>query len=495
MRRKIIRSAFSRYTAVARRRRPHLSNKRRRQLNNFGVQRSRYLFTVPVLLAAIVIAAAIKLPLGNTVRYRPLERALVNPLMGWAVDAASDPAQAGGQYTLAFARLSWREFEPEEGQYDFESFESRNHFEQWRALGVRIILRFVMDVPGGQAHADIPDWLIEQMGDQAGTYYTSDLGVGFSPDYNNLLLQDRHFKAIEKLGERYNADELIAYVELGSLGHDGTWWVDREAGVDALPLQSETRNFVSAYTYAFSDTQLMARSPYQSAKLISAGLYNPRLGDTQATWNWLDMAVYGGYEEQIGANLRGMGRFYENVPSGAAISGEVDVQALVNQDLQRLIDQLRESHTTYVTGAPQGELSEQTRRGMALALESMGYRLWIRSAQWVGSARAGSSLRVNLLWRNSGVAPMSRAWPVALSLYKDGVEAARSITEIDVTGIAPGEQRADGTLEIPFGLSAGVYQLGLSILDPATGEAGVQLAMQTQNAGLTSLLGTVEVYR
>ena len=106
------------------------------------------------------------------------------------------------------------------------SFQDMNHADlfmvtptllMWKSKGKKVVFRFLCDLPGREAHLDIPDWLYEKTGD--GTVYDCEYGKGYSPDYTNPLFVEYHKKAIEALGQEYGQDTFICYVQFGSLGH------------------------------------------------------------------------------------------------------------------------------------------------------------------------------------------------------------------------------------------------------------------------------------
>ena len=473
---------------------PARTDARYRRMRALGVGRYRSLLAIPLLLAAIVVVAWIKLPPLETARYRPIRYELNNPLMGWAMPAQTDPSSALIPHTLVHATLSWRDFEPREGEYDFAGFEENCHMKAWRERGMRMILRFVMDVPGDVAHRDIPDWLYEKMGDSPPGAYQTPSGQGFSPDYADFTLMAAHKKAIAALGERYDSDPFVAFVEMGSIGHNGEWWVDVDAGVPGLPLLLQVRDYFADYSAAFEHTSMLAVGPYQSARLLQLGLFNPFLGDMDRTWDWLDMVNYGGYEPQMGTELRGMGEYYHTAPSGAQFSRRVAAEGLIVQSPERLIEQLRESHTTYISGAPIVGATDELAGNMRIIHEAMGYRLWIRSAQWQSGAYCGESVPISLDIRNSGVAPMSQSWPVRLVLLdEEGRVVAGKLTRIDTRKLMPGESRTNESIDVPIDLPAGEYRLGIAIVDPASGEPAVEWAMVTEREGLISILGRMSI--
>ncbi len=475
-------------TRARRRRREH-----RGRMRDFGVKKKRYLFFIPVLLIMIALAAWGKDPGRAVNRFRPAALTRVNPLMGWAVDAATDPDRVEIDHSLVYARLTWRELEREEGVFDFTGFERRNRLDHWWRAGKRLVLRFVMDAPGRERHRDIPDWLYEAMGEDAGQYYENALGRGFSPNYANWLLIEKHAAVIRALGARYDGHQGVAFVELGSLGHDGGWTTQQVDSDWDMPPSTDLKAWVGAYTGAFARTPLLASAPYQPVRLTGIGLYNDRLGDEKATWDWLDTLEYGGYDEAVGAELRGVGAQRRSAPSGAHIPRSIDQQVLFGRGMGALLRELRESHTTYVGGVKATDLTEAMRDNISVALSAMGYRLWVREAGWPRAMRAGYRLKLDLDVHNDGAQAFSQPWPVELSLFNAGQKVYAQVTELDVRKFVPGVTRAAATIDLPRALSAGRYDLGIAVLDPTSGEPAVELAMNAGRIGLRTLLGEIEV--
>ena len=124
--------------------------------------KSGKVYIIPLLLFAIILSSYTFYFLytstkTQTIEFSPISAPLINPLMGWAPWATlKDIAQP---HTLVYMDLSWRDFEPAEGVYDFAAFEEKEQLSRWRREGKRVVFRFVLDVPGDNSHMDIPDWL------------------------------------------------------------------------------------------------------------------------------------------------------------------------------------------------------------------------------------------------------------------------------------------------------------------------------------------------
>lgn len=440
-------------------------------------------FALALLLALAIGIAA------NDVRLRsdrPLHRTYVqseetfgNPLMGFAPCAWYD--EVSDDVSLLYVDVTWRELEPEKGRYDWASIEKENQFARWRSEGKHIVLRFVCDIPGDEAHMDIPDWLYEETGGD-GDAYSTDYGKGYAPDYANQTFIRHHEQAVKAMGTRWGGDGFITYIELGSLGHWGEWHVHYSQGIRRLPREDVRLLYVTPWLEAFPNSILLMRRPFTPAKQYGMGLFNDMAGDIDSTETWLGWIRSGGdfgQTQERGA-LAAMPDFWQTAPSGGELTSSVDMARLVGSRLPDTVQLLRRSHTTFL--GPH-IVPATYKKGYNALLGSMGYRLWIRRAS-LTPAQNGTLL--TLTWANDGVAPLYADWPVYISVEgvsdgKDGSPqgtAYRTQMELSLSTILPGRQVQASTL-----LPDAVYRLvkekrariTLEICDPMTEQAAVRL--------------------
>src|ERR1044072_6922190 len=146
----------------------------------FTVHRVKKNGPIKILLLGLFLVVIISISVAlysdqernlQTIKYKELSGPIPNPLMGWAPWATVQ--ESNQPYTLVYADLTWRDFEPQEGYYDFEGFEQRQQFAHWRQAGKRVVFRFVADRPGKETHLDIPDWLFNKI-KGSGDYYDKD---------------------------------------------------------------------------------------------------------------------------------------------------------------------------------------------------------------------------------------------------------------------------------------------------------------------------------
>ena len=411
------------------------------------------------LLPALAHAATI------SVSYAPFRGELVNPLIGnvaWA-DEDVDHEQP---FTLVYANLTWAELEPEEGQFDFVSFEERNHFDRWRAEGKRLILRFVMDVPSTNKHADLPDWLMDRVG---GAYYNISYGRGYCPDYTQEALIEAHAHVIRALGQRYDGDPFVAYVELGSLGHWGEWHIHDKAG--QMPGEAIRDRYAQAYKDAFTQTPLMMRRPFRFAAYNGIGLYNDAAGQPEDTQIWLDWIANGGTYDATGEvdALVPMPDAWMISPIGGELTNGIKKTAHLRAALEQTVSLFERSHASWIGPGSFVDIERGGEDQAALdqLMQRIGYRLRISSATIDTDAHT-----LSLEWTNDGVAPFYQDWKPCLRLTEeDGTQHVIALN-MHLVDVLP-----DQAYTVQATLPTISCKVEVGILDPINDIAGVALAM------------------
>lgn len=427
-------------------------------------------------LAAIVGAGAWFLAYGTRsmqVKLSGSDEAFGNPLMGYAPSAWHD--SVGDDVTMLYMDITWRELEPEEGVFDWESIEEENQLDRWRAEGKHIVLRFVCDVPGSEEHMDIPDWLYEKTAG-SGSFYDTSYGRGYSPDYRDPVFLACHQKAVAALGERYGRDTLISYIELGSLGHWGEWHIRTSAGLAPMPEQAVREQYVRHWTEAFPQAKILMRRPFAEAAQYGFGIYNDMAGHPEATAEWLDWIQNGGEYDQTGEEnaLVPMPEAWKTAPIGGELTSSLEMEEMLDTQLERTVSLIRESHTTFL--GPK-IADEDFPQGRAALLRNMGYRIWISDVEL--SARPGGGVQAQLTWQNDGVAPLYAAWPVYLQVIDEtGKVLEQAEVELSLESLLPGESLTTTTAieRMERWKDLERYGLQLVIVDPMTGQPAVRFA-------------------
>lgn len=416
--------------------------------------------------------------------YGASQEVLFNPLIGYVPQAEEE--HFFPESTLVYVDVTWRELEPEEGEYQFEQIEEENHLEQWRQEGKHAVLRFLCDYPEDEEHMDIPDWLYEKIGG-AGTFYDMEYGKGFAPDYNNETLICCHERAIKALGEHFAGDSFIAYVELGSLGHWGEWHVNYRTGIQRMPQSQIRSRYVEAYEKAFPQARFLMRRPFKEMP-EGFGLYNDMTGDEESTREWLEWMEQGGEYGQAREKdgLRPAPRVWEQAPVGGEFTSGISMEELLVTEADRTRELLSASHMSFI-GPKIPDMRDEEERQAALDLLSrVGYRYRITSMSIV-QEQFSLMWKVLVHWTNDGTAPIY--WPWQPCLYVTvGETCTRYPLDLDLTALLPGET-AVAAAEIPEAIltSPGAL-LWAGIENPETGEPQVYLGMEAERMGTCSLL-------
>lgn len=408
-------------------------------------------------------------------QYKESQAAFGNPLMGYVPSAWYN--EVSEDISLLYMDITWAELEPEEGVYNWASIDEENQISRWRKEGKHLVFRFVCDIPGEEAHMDIPEWLYEKSG-EAGRWYDGEDGKGFAPDYNNPTIISCHEQAVKALGEHFGQDGLISYVELGSLGHWGEWHVNYSEGIQRIPREAVRDKYILPWTEAFPDARILMRRPFASAEKYGFGLYNDMTGQPEATQSWFDWINNGGEYDQTGEKnvIVPMKDFWKTAPSGGEFTSSLSMEEMLDTNLSGTVEMIREAHTTFL--GPKIP-DENYVDGYKEVLKNMGYRLWISMAELKNTAKGS---RLKLIWENSGVAPMYKEWPVYVYIEDEsGKLVEKSMISIKISSLLPGEKATTLTAletERLNSLLEKGYRLSVGIEDPMTELPCVRFAME-----------------
>ena len=440
------------------------------------------------------------------IRYRSSDAFFVNPLIGYMQNA--EESEPYTETSLVYIGLTWRELEPERGQFNWDAIADANHLSRWRAEGKHAVLRFVCDLPGEEAHRDIPDWLYAITGD--GMDYDIDYGRGYCPNYANAVFREEHHRALREIGRYFteNWGAFVSYVELGSLGHWGEWHVKYAEGLPYLPKTTIRKEYVEAYVAAFPNARLLSRRSFQEMP-EGTGIYNDVTGNVPETERLLrelsEGADFGSAQEEDA--IRPLPDIWNSAPVGGEYTSSLSMENMLNRDFRSTLKLIEASHPSFLGpkipdmrgGADDDEQLSATALRNARKIQSMlGYRYRVTEISisdaatedgvWttlyklltgqMGSREEYKCVRVTL--RNDGLAPMYFDWPVKLYLVKDGDRtpcSAYPVGGLQLTKI-PGDSETSAEVLIPATeLEAENTQLYIGIEDPESGKPSVQLAM------------------
>lgn len=457
------------------------------------MNKGRVISRISLLAAAGLIFFAIFSFLNKTTTFCPggyNEPFPDNPFKGWVVWGSSPQFEQYTQpYSMIFAKVRWAEVEPERGDFQWEAFEDKWHFDA--ATGNRkMILRVVLDDPRRQSvdkYKEIPHWLYDAIDGSGLRYDTSEIGNGLSPDYSTPALIKEHERFIKALGERYNNDPRIAFIQLGSLGHWGEWHTWPE-GSGRFPDYAVAGQYVKHYMDAFPDKILLARRPLKAHSVkADLGLYNDVIGDNSlsGTPSWLEMIADGytsTWDKETHPPLEA--DWWKRRCSAGELRHHANgiEHWLSDENYDSTLQQIRDSHTSWIGPGSPGKIknSSDYQYKIDKLLKNLGYRYAIEELTYRNRVKAGKAFFIDLLIQNTGTAPVYYSWPLEFSLIDDTGEIVyrKVISSMDIRDWLPGANRVTLSVMIPGHVISGRYNFAVAILNPDNPDGpGISLAI------------------
>jgi hypothetical protein len=303
------------------------------------------------------------------------------------------------------------------------------------------VIRIYIDYPASEI--GLPGYLSELVDCEP----YEDHGGGCSPDYDDPDLLEAMLGLISAMGERYDADPRLGFVQVGLLGFWGEWhtypyteWFPSEETQDAV---------LGAFDAAFQTTQLQVRTPAASSMERRIGFHDdsfaystigdvdwfflPGLETAGAQDRWQEVSIGGELRPELQSEV-----FSEDYETGTYA-----------QDIGECIEA---THASYLlnyyafNGDGVGYQDDERERAEEAAL-AMGYQFEIESLTLSATGLLEGTVEASIFVELSqtGVAPFY--YPLYLSADSDGLDTIVTGTE-DLQTLLPGETR---TFTVDFG--------------------------------------------
>lgn len=410
---------------------------------------------------------------------------LPNPYKGYAPYADTFYADPTIPQSLVYDDVTWKALEPEQpGTIDWNALE-----DDWAghtALGRRIGFRFKCADPWSGTNIDIPGWLVSA---GVATFpYSIDGGSGHLPDWDDPVFLAQHDRIIAALGDRYNNDPRIAWIDVGSYGIWGEWHVYQNEHLAAS--QATKQRILDAYLAAFPDKQLVIPFDDDFATAYMAerghGIRNDCLGTADSN-DWFDESM-----DALSIDMDALAA--AGIVTGEFCGSEQGAREGFSDRFDLNLDFIVRNHWSFI-GPAGGSLLVAT--GTLLdnaqtAYKRMGYRFRIEQARWNNPASAQLSLAITMI--NEGNAPLYYPFPVHIALAQSGtVAAVMEMTDAswDCRTWLPGETIM--TANIPLPVTPGTYDILFYLIDPDTRQPEIRLANAGHDGNNRYHLGSVTV--
>ena len=340
-------------------------------------------------------------------------------------------------------------------------------------------------------------------------------GGYFAPDF-----PDRVRRLVAKLGQAWDDDPRVAYVEMGIIGewgehHDpdiSTYWPPHDE-----PVHVANRTWVpgiekvlgDAFTEAFPHKKVMVRYAYEF-KDYDFGIY----------WDsWaIEQEQVRGYEEMLK-----LGDRWKHAPIGGEITwawgdlylkGYRSFEDCVANDTTRakVIEQIRNLHCNHLGGITWANFNDPVFACNADSIQQhLGYRFFLSECAYPAIIRTGETFSIRFKVQNTGSSPFYYDWPLEISLFDPTTFKkvwSAKLPDVCISQWMPGEAWSvdakaylnpapiydvAATLTAPLDSLDGRYILALSCLDPAGNLPSLRFANTNYLKGGYHPLGYVGV--
>lgn len=342
-------------------------------------------------------------------------------------------------------------------------------------------------------------------------------------DYSSPQFQARVTRLVQRLGQAWNNDPRVAFVELGIFGK----WGEHHSPSPTAEMQ---RLVGQAFRAAFPDKKVSVRHAWSEFPDLGMGVYWDSWGHYQQMW---------GHGYRI-AELNRSQQLYLSTYIGGEVAydwGEwqrqpglnptASVANAVHRDF--LINTIRWLHGTQLRWISAYDQNDPAARAGAEQLQRvMGYRFVLDRVGF--DAEVGArGMRVELAVRNEGSAPFYYNWPVEVALHHPGTRAIvwkSTFSNLDIRRWTPGSDWTPPQFETialwpqqaiaanwsnqPLGwgtppathrvaqtfrpeVAAGEYVLSVAVLDPAGMQPSLRFASRQYWNGGRHPIGRVAI--
>ncbi len=376
--------------------------------------------------------------------------------------------RAEGYYpdtSVAYIRVLWKEFEPNRGEYNFSFLEEILQ----KAAESRQTVMFRLMPHSTRESDDVPDW-VKTIVDcpprlQGQRIKTSPTDPKFLDLFGN---------AIRKIGERFDADPTLAFVDVS---FPGAWG---EGSSVELFSEEILKCYLDIYTQAFPHTALIGQ--------ISA----PELT------NYMNQNLPVGWRADCIGNPWQMENYvpqYSEPMKALWKTGHVSMESYwwlgewkrKGWDLDSIIDATLSWHIS-TFNAKSLPIPREWQEKIDAWVAKMGYHFVIDQVTYPEAATVGASLSVQLTVTNVGVAPIYHRLPLRIRLKSKTAECIFT-TDVDITKWIEGSYTETMTIDLPAALAHDTYTLQLGMGGEGTPTA--VFATTAEQDGDWSVIGEI----
>jgi hypothetical protein len=319
-------------------------------------------------------------------------------------------------------------------------------------------------------------------------YWPADLTSG---DWSSQQFKDRVVRLVGRLGEVWDNDPRVAWVQTGIIGY----WGEQENPV-GISQDGWAQRLGDVFTNAFHNKKLVVRN-MDDWPGYQMGVYWDSFGHPSQSGVWNTIKSFNNQGRYLSQVVEGEVAYnWGESTFDPLYGGDPDITLGNAQYTDNLIDVIRELHCSALGWIASYNPNDATVRTNAARMQrEFGYRFHIAEFSCSARTEPGANLDVRFKLKNNGSAPFYENWPVAVVLIN---EATRKIVwkatlpNVDIRTWRPGtnynkstrtyqtpaqENQVAASVPVPASMASGQYLVGLSILEPMSRTPGIFFAV------------------
>ena len=390
--------------------------------------------------------------------------------------------------SVVYLRFDWQRAEPEDGKFNWRFIDRA--IETARQHGATIAMRVMTaDAHSADKYAS-PKWLFDE-GCKSFAYTNDgkDAALGgkvlerLEPDYSDPIYLTKQDEFLSALGQRYNGNPNVEFLDIGSYGIWGEWHATHPASV------AVRQQIIDMYLQAFPQTPLVYMS--DDAELMNyalahgVGLRRDGVGSPWHEERWAGTPAY--------ANVPTMGDAWKHAPIVFEWFQQYDYLIAHHWSFDSAVKFMLRNHVTMINDNL-GPVPAKAMPKLETLARLAGYRFVLHEVTQARKPRAGSTAQITMKWENVGVGKLYRPYKVSVALRNAANEiVASTSSDADPRDWLPGKYIAKASLTLPANLKAGEYAVEVGLFDVAGQRQPLHIAIDAPEKDGWYLISHIKV--
>ena len=341
--------------------------------------------------------------------------------------------------SVAYIRVLWKEFEPEQGQYNYKFIE--DIINEAKAHNQTLIFRLLPH--STRARDDVPDWLKKLI-----PCPERPDGERVKDSPTDPLFLKLFCQAVRKIGERFDDNPIFDSIDISL---PGSWGEGHNLH---LYSQDALNEIVDTYLDVFKKTQLVAQMArdeliHYANKTTCVGWRGDGLGNPEHMKKSYPPRI-----EKVSEN-------WKKAPVSFEAYWWLGEWKRQGWDIDEIIEKTLQWHISSFNGKSL-PIPYEWKDKIDYWISKMGYHFMIDYFKCPDMVYGGDSAEFELGIENCGVAPIYKKIPLKVRLL--GKENSYEFeTDIDIRAWLPGKSVEKFLLDIPENIALGEYDVEIGI--------------------------------